>query len=164
MQCGSVRHFAQGRGKDNSQHRDKSRSQGQISDAASIPSPNQRHTMRIQFHIRGLNISAGSRRWLEQSLEELRDRISVSFAVAVLDHTRNGGPPFTVRVHLAVPGPDIHAEARDHTLQAAWRKVCKNLEKQIDRRKSRQAARATNSERRVRKVRRGLPRIGNMAK
>ena len=117
--------------------------------------------MNIQFHIRGLNVSAGSRRWLAQSLEELQKLISISFAVAVLDYTRNGGPPFTARVHLAVPGPDIHAEARDHTLQAAWRKVRQNLEKQIDRRKSRQETRAARQDRKLRKVKRGLPRIGN---
>jgi|SRR5215204_4865207 len=113
--------------------------------------------MNIQFHTRGLNVSASSRRWLAQSLEELPGYISVSFAVAVLDRTRNGGPPFTVRVHLAVPGPDIHAEGRDHTLQAAWRKACKNLKKQIEKRKARQETRAAHAERKLRKVRRGLP-------
>ncbi len=119
--------------------------------------------MNIQFHIRGLNVSASARRWLAQSLKELRSRISVSLAVAVLDRIRNGGPPFTVRVHLAVPGPDIHAEARDHTLQAAWRKVCKNLKSQIEQRKARQETRAAHAERRLRKVNRGISRTYNGA-
>ena len=119
--------------------------------------------MNIQLHVRGFDIRAGSRRWLEKSLEELQELMSISFAVAVFDHTRNGGWPFTVRVHLAVAGPDIHAEAHDHTLQAAWRKVRKNLEKQIDRRKSRVESRAVLRERKLRKVKREQSRKGNAA-
>jgi putative sigma-54 modulation protein len=114
--------------------------------------------MNIQLHIRGLNVTAEGRRWLEQSLEQLQSLISVSFAVAVLDHTRNGGPPFTVRVHLAVPGPDIHAEARDHTLEAAWRKVCKSLERQIAQRITRQEIRTSRQLRTRPKAERGRPR------
>ena len=36
---------------------------------------------------------------------------------------------------------DIHAEARDHTLEAAWLKVTISLRKQIEQRKRRQEAR-----------------------
>jgi len=42
---------------------------------------------------------------------------------------------------LAVPGPDIHAEARDHTLEAAWLKVTAALRKQIEKRKAHQKPR-----------------------
>ena len=44
-------------------------------------------------------------------------------------------------VLLAVPGPDIHAEAREHTLEAAWLKATASLRKQIEHRKARQLAR-----------------------
>ena len=117
--------------------------------------------MKTQFHIRGLDVSAGSRRWLEESLEELQARVPVSVAVAVLDRTRDGDPPYTVRVHLAVPGPDIHAEACDHTLRAAWRKVRTNLERQITQRKRRQEAGASGQLRTRAKVRGGLLRDYN---
>ena len=97
--------------------------------------------MKIQFHIRGLNVNPGFRRRLEQTLEGLGQLISVSGAAVVLDHRRDGLPAFRAYVSLAVPGPDIHAEAHDHTLEAAWLKVATALRRQIEQRKSRQDAR-----------------------
>jgi ribosome-associated translation inhibitor RaiA len=97
--------------------------------------------MKTQFHIRGLNVSADLRRWLEQPLERLQSLISVSAAGVVLEHRRDDAPAFRAFALLAVPGPDIHAEARDHTLEAAWLKVTTALRKQIEQRKSKQIAR-----------------------
>ena len=118
--------------------------------------------MNVQFHVLGLNANRRIKEMVLPYLKQLHRQISISSAVVVLDCTRNGGPPFTARVHLAVPGPDIHAEARDHTLQAAWRKVCKNLEKHIERRKSRQGTQAARQDRRLRKVNWGLPGLATM--
>ena len=97
--------------------------------------------MEIQFHIRGLNVNPGFRRRFEQTLEGLQRLISVSVAAVVLEHRRDDLPPFRAYACLAVPGPDIHADARDHTLEAAWLKVTTALRRQIVQRKSRQAAR-----------------------
>jgi ribosome-associated translation inhibitor RaiA len=98
-------------------------------------------SMNVQFHFFGLKANHGSREMVLAGLAQLRRRVSINLAIVVFDRSRNGGPSFAVRVHLAVPGPDIHAEARDHTLQAAWRKAHKNLEKQIDQRKTKQVTR-----------------------
>ncbi|MBI2926831.1 MAG: ribosome-associated translation inhibitor RaiA [Verrucomicrobia bacterium] len=97
--------------------------------------------MKIQFRIRGLNASASLRAWLEQQLERLQSLIPVTTAEVVLEQQRDNAPAFRAHVHLAVPGPDIHAAARDHTLEAAWLKVAKNLRQQIERRKTRQQLR-----------------------
>ena len=97
--------------------------------------------MKTQFHIRGLNVSADSRRLLEQSLERLQCRISICAAAVVLEHRRDDAPAFRAFASLAVHGPDIHAEARDHTLEAAWLKVTTALRRQIEQRKARQEAR-----------------------
>ena len=97
--------------------------------------------MKIQFRIRGLNANANLRAWLEQQLERLHGLIPVSAAEVVLEQQRDRAPAFRAFVHLAVPGPDIHAAATDHTLEAAWLKVVKNLRQQIERRKSRQQLR-----------------------
>jgi ribosome-associated translation inhibitor RaiA len=97
--------------------------------------------MEIQFHIRGFNVDPGFRRRLEQQLEGLQRLISVSVAAVVLDHRRDDPPAFRAYVSLAVPGPDIHAAARDHTLEAAWLKVATALRRQIEQRKSRPDAR-----------------------
>lgn len=97
--------------------------------------------MKTQFHIRGLNVSAEIRRRLEQPLEKLQELIGISVAAVVLEHRSEEAPAFRTFVSLAVPGPDIHAEARDHTLDAAWLKVTGALRKQIEQRKARQGAR-----------------------
>ena len=64
--------------------------------------------------------------------------ISVTAAAVVLEQRRNNAPAFRAFVSLAVPGPDIHAEARDDTLEAAWLKVITALRQQIEQRKTRQ--------------------------
>jgi len=94
--------------------------------------------MKTQFYIRGLSDNAGLRRWLDQSLERLESLISITTAAVVLEHRRDDAPAFRAYVSLAMPGPDIHAEACDHTLEAAWLKVVTALNKQIDQRKARQ--------------------------
>ena len=97
--------------------------------------------MKIQFRILGLDANAGMRVWLKQQLEKLHGLIPVSAAEIVLERERNGAPAFRAQVHLAVPGPDIHADARDHTLEAVWLKVAKRLRQQIERRKFQQQLR-----------------------
>src|SRR5262245_55445645 len=97
--------------------------------------------MRIQFHIRGLNISSRVRNHLRQPLERLKSRIPITNAAVVLEHTWDAAPAFRAFVLLAVPGPDIHAEAREHTLEAAWLKGTASLRKQIEQRKAKQHAR-----------------------
>lgn len=101
--------------------------------------------MKIQFRILGLNANANLRPWLEKQLERLHSLIPVSTAEVILERQRDHAPAFRAQVHLAVPGPDIHAAARDHTLEAAWLKVTKNLRKQIERRKARKEARLKGS-------------------
>ena len=92
--------------------------------------------MKIRFHTLGLSLNANLRRWLAQPLERLRSRISVAAAAVVLEQRRGEAPAFRAFVSLAVPGPDIHSEARDHTLEAVWRKVTTALCKQIELRKT----------------------------
>ncbi len=101
--------------------------------------------MKIQFRFRGLNASASLRVWLEEQLERLHRLMPVSAAEVVLEQQRDSAPAFRAHVHLVVSGPDIHAAARDHTLEAVWLKVTKNLRQQIERRKARPQARVRSN-------------------
>jgi len=94
--------------------------------------------MKTHFHILGLNLKVSSRTWLEKQLERLHRLVPVTTADVVLERKQESAPAFRAHIHLAVPGPDIHAEARDHTLEAVWLKVTTALRKQIERRKGRQ--------------------------
>jgi hypothetical protein len=103
--------------------------------------------MQVQFHVLGTNANAGCRRHFEQTLKRLESDIAIGAAVVVLEHGIEGTLPFRAYVSLAVPGPDIHAEARAHSLQDAWLKVIEDLRKQIGARQTRKAR--PNSRRQV---------------
>lgn len=97
--------------------------------------------MKTQFQIRGINDNSDLRRRLLQPLERLQRRISISAIEMVLENRQDQAPPFRAFASLAVPGPDIHAEAHDHTAEAAWLKVTTSLRQQIVRRKGSQQLR-----------------------
>jgi len=97
--------------------------------------------MKIQFHVRGVRENARLRHRLQQPLERLATRISIGAAAVVVERQSSVAPSFRAYALLAVPGPDIHAEARDHTLEAVWLKVTAALSKQVEERKSRQKMR-----------------------
>jgi ribosome-associated translation inhibitor RaiA len=91
--------------------------------------------MKIQFHLRGLDLRAGLRDRFEQSIASMQRLIPIAASAAVLEYQRERTPAFRAFALLAVPGPDIHAEARDHTLEAAWLKLTTALRRQIERRR-----------------------------
>ncbi len=102
--------------------------------------------MKIQYKLHGLNTRAITERPLDRELEKLDLLIPISSAQVVLEHEREATPAFCASVDLAVPGPDVHAAARDHTLQAAMLKVVRRLEEQIEERKTRQHLRLKRRE------------------
>jgi ribosome-associated translation inhibitor RaiA len=102
--------------------------------------------MKIQYQLRGQNPRAATDRPMDQHLEHLDRFIAISSAHVVLEHQRNAAPAFSAWVDLAVPGPDIHAAARDHTLDAVVLKVARRLEEQIQARKHRQQVRLKGAE------------------
>lgn len=102
--------------------------------------------MKIQYQLRGLKPRAVTDRPLDHRLEHLDHLIPISSAQVVLEHQPNTAPAFCACVDLAVPGPDIHAAARDHTLEAVVLKVGRRLEEQIEARKYRQQLRLKRRE------------------
>ena len=55
----------------------------------------------------------------------------------VLFHDQNKKKPYAVKVHLALPGPDIFAEDAEADLYAAIDKVVDKLSRQLRKRKTR---------------------------
>jgi ribosome-associated translation inhibitor RaiA len=90
--------------------------------------------MKLDFRLRGWKRNAQIRQFVERQLDRLPSLGFVSNAQVVLVHERNATPAWTARAHLAIPGPDLRAEARDHTFEAAWRKVMDILNEQVSRR------------------------------
>jgi len=102
--------------------------------------------MKIQYKFRGLNPRVVTDRPMDRHLEHLDRLIPISLAQVVLERAGNAAPAFGASVALAVPGPDIHAAARDHTLEAAVLKVARRLEEQIESRQNRQQLRLKRRE------------------
>ncbi len=71
-------------------------------------------------------------------LEPLRQ---IDEAIVHLAREREASPPFRVHVQLITPGPDVFAEARDHTLTAALKKVVNQLVQTIKVRADKRRAR-----------------------
>jgi ribosomal subunit interface protein len=113
--------------------------------------------MKILLKYFGLNARASWRGLVEAQLRRLEDLAAIGSAQVTLERQMESTPAFRVMTLLEVPGPDVHAEARDHTLQAALLKVIRDLERQIRSRKNRR------TERWKRKLRLGLmPGQGSM--
>jgi len=103
--------------------------------------PHNNTPMKVLLLYRGLNARAFWQNLVEAQLKKLQSLASIACARVTLELRSEVGPPFRVKALLEVPGPDIHAEASDHTLAAALRKVVRNLERQIQARRTRLAQR-----------------------
>ena len=86
---------------------------------------------------RGLNARAFWQGLVEAQLKKLQALVAIASARVTLERQHEVKPAFRVLALQEVPGPDFHAEASDYTLEAAWLKVAKSLERQIRARKSR---------------------------
>lgn len=83
---------------------------------------------------------------MDRALGNLGLHIPIFAATVALERRWEASPPFSAWVELAVPGPDIHAAARDHTLEAVLRKVVCRLAAQIEDRNRRRRLRLKRRE------------------
>ncbi len=70
------------------------------------------------------------------SLEHMTDDIIAAHVVLMHDENKNPSKSFGVKVHLAVPGPDIHIEEHTSDLYAALDLAVNKLERQLRKRKT----------------------------
>jgi ribosome-associated translation inhibitor RaiA len=79
--------------------------------------------------------------WVEKQIFALGRTRQIDEANIRLSRLENASPAYQVNVHLVTPGPDVFAECRDHTLQAAFGKVMKQLRDKLTRRATKQVQR-----------------------
>jgi putative sigma-54 modulation protein len=94
--------------------------------------------MQIHLSPRHLTLTAAIYAYVAEKinhLEQLTDRILAAHVVLLHDETSTR--KHIVKVHLAVPGPDIYAEDAEDDLYAAIDKVTGKLSQQIRKRKTR---------------------------
>jgi ribosomal subunit interface protein len=97
--------------------------------------------MRTTLRYLSLNAQATWHRQVEEQLKHLHSLTAITAADVVLEHQRAAKPAFRVQVRLEVPGPALHAEARDNTLEAALLKATQDLEHQVQARQLRRQER-----------------------
>jgi len=69
--------------------------------------------------------------WVEKQIFALGRARQIDEANIRLVRLEDASPAYQVNVHLVTPGPDVFAETRDHTLQAAFVKAVEQLKEQI---------------------------------
>jgi len=102
---------------------------------------NQRRTTKIMI----LKLKHASIRstdtldsWVEKQILGLGGTRQIDEANIELIRQADASPAYKARVHLVTPGPDVFAEARDHTIRAAFQKVMKQLRTTITHRAAKQ--------------------------
>ena len=72
---------------------------------------------------------------VEQKISKLTGLVRIEAAEVTLEKNAASSPPFSAKVHLVIPGPDLYAEEKDHTPEATIHKVLAKLSRQIRQRK-----------------------------
>lgn len=67
--------------------------------------------------------------------------LQIDEARILVEHRHEASPAFRVTAHLVTSGPDVFAEAVDHTLRAALQKMIGELEARIGHRHEKRARR-----------------------
>jgi ribosome-associated translation inhibitor RaiA len=90
-------------------------------------------------------------------IETLRALLQIDEARVTVERRLEASPAFRVAAHLVTPGPDIRAEAIDHTLCAALYKLVGGLSDRIGHRHQKRVRRVRSK---LLRPRSGLPRRG----
>ncbi len=83
--------------------------------------------MKLILKHTGIRATKGLRTIVHQKILVLEPMRQIDLAMVRITREDEASPAFCVRAHLVTPGPDLFAEARDHTLAAALGKAMKQL-------------------------------------
>lgn len=96
--------------------------------------------MQIHLSPRHLRLTAAIHQHAASRVEQLEEFVSgivAAHVVLIHDETAKPDDRYSVKVHLALPGPDIHAEESHADLYAAMDLVMDKLGRQLRKRKTR---------------------------
>lgn len=120
------------------------------------------HGMDMQLHItpRNLTLTGAIYEFVAEKLSHLEGHGETILAAhIVLLHNHDRKKPYTVKVHLALSGPDIHAEDAEADLYVAIDKVVDKLSRQIAKLKTKKKEHAKHKDQLKREgVKRGYQR------
>ncbi|MCX7712720.1 MAG: ribosome-associated translation inhibitor RaiA [Chthoniobacterales bacterium] len=110
--------------------------------------------MQIHLSPRHLTLTASIHAYVAEKISHLENMTNgILGAHVVLLHDESKKKPYTVKVHLGLPGPDIHAEDSESDLYAAIDRVVDKLARQLRKRKTRLQSTAKHHNRRATEAR-----------
>ena len=87
--------------------------------------------MKLHLEQRSHPISTTFKALLRERLGSLKNALQIDEARVTVERRAEASPAFRVAAHLVTPGPDVSAEAVDHTLGAALHKLIEGLRQRI---------------------------------
>ena len=114
--------------------------------------------MQLHLSPRHVRLTAAIHRHVAEKiehLEELSDQIVAAHIVLIHDETAKPADAFTVKIHLAIPGPDITADASAAELYAALDVVLDKIARQLRKRKTKLTDKRRSKLQREREQQRG---------
>lgn len=92
--------------------------------------------MQLHLDPRNFRFTTPIRQYAVRKMTELKDLADIIAAHVVLSHNAGETPDkrYTVKAHLAVAGPDIHAEDTSNDLYQALNRVSGRLARQLRKR------------------------------
>lgn len=102
-------------------------------------------TMTLNFQNRFFRGNGSLAAKAERGLAKLSVLARIDKAQVILERRRAASPPFVARLHLAIPGPDVHASAHGFTPESALEKALKTVSEAMRGRKSKIAHRQKQS-------------------
>jgi ribosome-associated translation inhibitor RaiA len=94
----------------------------------------------------GVLVSKYPDSWVATRLAGIATRRQIDEARVRLARHRDLSPAFQVSIHLVTPGPDLFADASDHTMQAAFDKALAELDGTLAERVAKRAKRHKDRE------------------
>jgi putative sigma-54 modulation protein len=113
--------------------------------------------MQIHLSPRHLRLTAAIHRHTAEKIEHLEalaGEIVAAHVVLIHDEAANPADRYSVKVHLAVPGPDIHAEESAQELYAALDLVVDKLARQLRKRKTKRTDKVRSKAQKIERLRR----------
>lgn len=83
--------------------------------------------MRFVLHHSNFHATDDLDHWIENAIRSLHPFIRIEQANVVLAYDHRASPAYRASAHLVIPGPDVRAEAVDHTPRTAAAKLLAEL-------------------------------------
>lgn len=109
--------------------------------------------MKIHYSVRHLTLTGAIRDYVEEKIASLDrfDGKALGSHVVLYHDENHGAKQYQVKVHIGVPGNDLHAEVHSHDLYSAIDLVVGKLEVQLRRHKTKLRSKRTRANQKVRR-------------